>query len=161
MDTTEVQEILKEHNETAEEEAEVECNDKLMVDKPKYDTSYFCFNYAGEVDNSKWLNDKVDTHRYNSGRVYLEKEHAELAAQRLKDKLSDDISKTFLWIENWLIRNDDGWRADWNDNTQAKHFIYYNNRDNRWETGYCATYNHNQIVMSEENADKLLEILNK
>lgn len=78
-----------------------------------------------------------------------------------KDKTSDDISKTFLWIENWLIRNDDGWRPDWNDNTQAKYYICYNNRDNRWGTDYCAAYNCNQIVMSKENADKLLEILNK
>ena len=64
-------------------------------------------------------------------------------------------------MANYVAHNDDGWRADWSDVDQEKHYIYYDHYSLRWNvTDVCLTQN-SSIYMSKEMANKIVEILNK
>lgn len=66
-------------------------------------------------------------------------------------------------IKNWLCVNDDGWRADWDDGDQMKWYIfsYVGETERRASLIECDTDTVcGNVYMSEENAEKLVKILN-
>jgi hypothetical protein len=61
----------------------------------------------------------------------------------------------------WLKENDDGWRADWDDNDQAKHYVYFKRLTEKWEAGsFYFCQEPNKAYMSKANAQKLSELIN-
>ena len=92
----------------------------------------------------------------NFGMVYPTKESAEKAR---------DAMRTHNRLLAWLAENDDGWVADWNDNVQAKCHVYLG-CDPEEEVPYSFSINWeckdlSTVYMSEKNARKLCELLNK
>ena len=68
-----------------------------------------------------------------------------------------------IWnqISRWVIENDDGWRVDWDDDSQTKWHIYYAGDPKLWFTSMSISKIWSTVYMSEDNAKKLVEILNK
>lgn len=61
----------------------------------------------------------------------------------------------------WLAENEDGWIADWNDNSQEKYYISYNYVSNKNITKTIGLHkNLSTIYMSKQNAEKLCKLLN-
>lgn len=84
----------------------------------------------------------------------------EYQTREMTEKARDSMRK-YNRLLVWLSENDDGWKADWNDQEQCKHYIYFCSRSRE----YATTYNHTtQILitvhMSQDNAEKLCKLLN-
>lgn len=63
----------------------------------------------------------------------------------------------------WLSENDDGWVADWNDDRQGKYYIYSVSTSRGKKYGFASDWDYKdltRIYMSENNARKLVELLN-
>lgn len=67
----------------------------------------------------------------------------------------------------WVSENDDGWKPDWNDDTQHKYYLskYYSKYVPQAITAYNVGHNSylpsmNTIYMSKQNALKLCKLLN-
>ena len=62
---------------------------------------------------------------------------------------------------NWLHENDDGWVANWNNDTQPKYCIYLDYMTNTFmQTHVYYSLQLSSIYMSEQNASKLCQLLN-
>lgn len=132
--------------------------------KPKYEDflkidiekdTYYATTSTGEAFCAYDDLSRTDGLRYDRAIYYKTKEQAEMASQM------DEMDRIFAWIKNYVIRNDDGWRADWEDFRQNKHYIYYSLQKNCWDFGRINCTMSNDILMSNEMAEKLVEILNR
>ena len=92
---------------------------------------------------------------HNSGMTFNSQQQAEQAAKALR---------SYARQLAWLAENDDGWVADWTDDTQNKYrIVYYINNDNGNKYSYYCTRDVKSpdvIFMSETNAIKLCNLLN-
>jgi hypothetical protein len=89
----------------------------------------------------------------NFGTEYPTKEAAEKAR---------DTMRVHNRLLAWLAENDDGWVADWDDDSQAKWFVFYNPRDGRCRSGANSfTKGLGAVYMSQQNAEKLCNLLNE
>jgi len=63
----------------------------------------------------------------------------------------------------WLSENDDGWKADWSNGHQLKHYVYLHEDSKKsYQIASSRSYhNLNGIYMSKENANKLCKLLNE
>ena len=72
-----------------------------------------------------------------------------------------DSMRTHNRLLAWLSENDDGWVADWKDDSQKKYFVYCGNYHKLW--GHASTIEHKllgNLFMSKSNAEKLCKLLN-
>ena len=66
----------------------------------------------------------------------------------------------------WVSENDDGWKPDWNDDSQLKFYLRKDhNKALEPNSRYYVDYNHSHqsvavSYMSEQNANKLCKLLN-
>ena len=99
-------------------------------------------------ENQSWRNYAL------AGMEYETKSEAQKAAKALRS-----CARQLAW----LSENDDGWRADWNNREQLKHYVYlkeYTDKEYRASNTY-SYHNLNGIYMSKENANKLSKLLNE
>ena len=62
----------------------------------------------------------------------------------------------------WLSENEDNFKPDWNNISQQKHYVTYDNRDKTYCIGFNFENNNvNTIYMSAKNAEKLCRLLNE
>ena len=62
----------------------------------------------------------------------------------------------------WLSENEDNFKPDWNNVSQQKYYVTYDNRHKTYDIGYNFENNNvNTIYMSENNAEKLCRLLNE
>ena len=89
-----------------------------------------------------------------AGMEYEEKAEAQKAAKALR---------SYARQLAWLSENDDGWKADWSNGNQFKHYLYFSEDSKKSyqlaSSRFC--HNLNGIYMSEENANKLCKLLNE
>jgi len=86
------------------------------------------------------------------GLAYQTQQQAEQAAKALR---------SYARQLNWISENDDGFKADWSSFNQKKYCIVFNNRHNKYTYEIYAENNYiNCIFMSQDNAKKLVELLN-
>jgi len=77
-------------------------------------------------------------------------------------KQARDLMRSFNRQLKWLAENDDGWRADWSDFDQKKWYVTYIHNIRRYGVSYNGAYQMVGVVyMSEDNAKKLCNLLNK
>ena len=62
----------------------------------------------------------------------------------------------------WLSENEDNFKPDWNNISQQKYYVTYDNRHKIYDIGFnFENTNVNTIYMSENNAEKLCRLLNE
>ena len=62
----------------------------------------------------------------------------------------------------WLSENEDNFKPDWNNISQQKNYVTYDNRDKTYCIGFNFENNNvNTIYMSAKNAEKLCRLLNE
>ena len=62
----------------------------------------------------------------------------------------------------WLSENEDNFKPDWNNISQQKNYVTYDNRHKIYNIGFNFENNNvNTIYMSENNAEKLCRLLNE
>lgn len=87
-----------------------------------------------------------------SGLGYSTKSKAEQAAKAIR---------SYARQLSWIHENNDGWVADWNDISQYKSRISYDNTRAAYRVEQNNEYNSlNTIYMSKSNAEKLCKLLN-
>lgn len=87
-----------------------------------------------------------------AGMEYQTQQQAEQAAKTLRSSARQ---------LNWISENDDGWRANWNNDNQSKYYIYLDYKSNTFMHAYVFyTLLLNTIYMSKNNATKLCKLLN-
>jgi len=69
--------------------------------------------------------------------------------------------ETFAWFKNWTIRNYNGWEMDWSNKNQRKYYVFCDYSYQKWSLDWRYSYRNDATYMSEENAKKLIDILNK
>jgi hypothetical protein len=88
-----------------------------------------------------------------AGFQYQTESQAEQAAKALR---------SYARQLNWLHENDDGWIADWNNDTQSKYCVYLDYNTNTFNSTHVYySLQLNNIYMSEVNAEKLCRLLNE
>lgn len=83
--------------------------------------------------------------------IYKTKEIAERALEFKKSR------KVWNFIENWAMHNSD-FVPDWSNIWQYKYQVYYS--EGKWNKSVNTINNYGLIYFSEEEAEKLVEILN-
>lgn len=62
----------------------------------------------------------------------------------------------------WLSENEDNFKPDWNNTSQQKYYVTYDNRHKTYDIGYNFENNNvSTIYMSKNNAEKLARLLNE
>ena len=62
----------------------------------------------------------------------------------------------------WLSENEDNFKPDWNNISQQKYYVTYDNKHKIYDIGFnFENTNVNTIYMSENNAEKLCRLLNE
>ncbi len=62
----------------------------------------------------------------------------------------------------WLSENEDNFKPDWNNISQQKNYVTYDNRHKIYDIGFnFENTNVNTIYMSANNAEKLCRLLNE
>ena len=126
-----------------------------LVWKPNNGDRYWCIDSFGGIDFSYWGSDHHHNYRLSQGNVYKTKELAEKALEF--SKKDEQVLKR--QIENWLVCNDDGWVADWKDDTQKKYNVYFGCLLREWDYDFTFINKGRDIVMSKSNAKKLAKLL--
>lgn len=126
--------------------------DKCIVKRPKtiYDLKvgdrYYCLDAIGGAFQSIWYDEKKDKNRLSIGNVFLTKEEAEFAIERLKviaelKKYAKEFSD-----EEWLTR------------AIRKHYIAFDYEDHVINIGYvCFTKVSDIYFESEEKAKEVIK----
>jgi len=99
--------------------------------------------------------DKLQTaSEVSAGLRYSSKEKAEEAAKAIR---------SYARQLKWLAENDDGWKANWSNGNQFKHYVYFSEdyKKSYQVTSSSFCHNLNGIYMSKENANKLCKLLNE
>lgn len=134
---------------TAEQVAEI---NKILSQKPKVElwepkggrwTVYLDYDSVEEVESE-------NPYRL-AGLEYSTEERAEEALKAIRS-----YARQLAWIDE----NNDGWVADWSDNTQLKFCVFYSNLDKNYRLTSWGSSDYNVPVMSAENAEKLCALLN-
>lgn len=125
---------------------------------PKYEERYYFIHGGGFVNFNYWVDDRVDNHTLLMNNIYRTEEEAEQALdfQTRKAKLIKEIEDSSDVI-------------DWSDDSQYKHYLYYNYRMNEVIYHYNemhkssgVTYTTNKPFLKElikERSDEVKELL--
>lgn len=93
----------------------------------QYGDYYWFISDDGIVVRSNWFCHKADMNRFYSGNTFPTEQSAELEAERRK----------LLTLFNAFRDECNGdWKADWNDFTQKKYYVFYSKSKN----DVCVTY---------------------
>lgn len=121
------------------------------AEKWRAKTKFFRISQYGVVDKA---DDHHNTFSANPG--FNSKTYAEEVAKTVYSLKA---------IASWLEENDDGWKPEWNNYDQCKYYIAYSyskskpktyvKHESFWDENLTCVY------MSEANADKLCDLLNK
>ena len=107
---------------------------------------YYLLNSYGDVTDTIWLNTETDNYRLSVGNVFLTKEDAEFAGERLKVIAElKKYEKEFSYEE---------WRSA---NTQ-KYYLYYNwtNDEVNTDYNYFSSYGNQLLFESGEKAQEAI-----
>ena len=123
--------------------------------KPEMNQIYWFKNGSGAVTAviaDTWLDAYADVKRLDYGNVYLSE--AEAYADAETDRKHNRMRA-------WLRENDDGWVADWGNDTQRKWYMRFNHYENKWVIDSVFQYEGiGMVYMSSPNAEKLRDLLN-
>ena len=105
-------------------------------------------NVTGEVFKSVYSPPEI----VDFGLCYPTKEQAEKASEDMRQHNRPLV---------WLVENDDGWIADWDNDKQLKYSVIFNHRLNKYEIVFSRYAKYmGAVYMSEANAEKLAALLN-
>lgn len=114
-------------NELMEEYGEYEVKESFMdlLKKPKpksvydlkYEETYYFLHCSGSLSESVWRNDNVDKNRLSVGNVFLTKEDAEFARERLN---------VIAELKRYAKEFSD---EEWSNSTISKYVIYLGSQD--------------------------------
>lgn len=87
-----------------------------------------------------------------AGMVYKSSSKADAAAK---------VIRSYARQLAWLAENDDGWIADWSNESQIKYFVIYSHECKEFQSANCYQSQYvNNIFMSKKNATKLAQLMN-
>lgn len=125
---------------------------KCIVKAPKtvYDLKvgdrYYCLDAIGEALQSIWYDEKRDKNRLSIGNVFLTKENAEFAIERLK---------VIAELKKYAKEFSD---EEWQNQSIVKHYIIFDYEDHVINIGYvCFTKVSDIYFESEEKAKEAIE----
>lgn len=126
--------------------------DKCIVKAPKtvHDLKvwdrYYCLDAIGEASQSIWYDEKKDKNRLSIGNVFLTKENAEFAIERLK---------VIAELKKYAKEFSD---EEWQNQSIVKHYIIFDYEDHVINIGYvCFTKVSDIYFESEEKAQEAIE----
>ena len=144
-------EIKKQQLEMLQREIkELESNNGLLW-VPEVGEKYYSFTMQGNVTDNVWQDSIEDNRVLQTGNVY----------SRFNLPFLSPVEIKFRQIRNWVISNNDGWVADWNNSEQRKYCVRYNARQMAWSIEWENMYHTGATYMSQEMAMELIDILNK
>jgi len=133
-----------------------------MTEKPKFGDKIWCIDYDNNILQGTWLDEKLDYKRFNINNVFATKENAERAR---------DIGNAYRELKAIARELNAGEVIDWSDNTQPKHFLYYNYIAKEWRTTeshrisqscdvFCLSENFLEVAQERmgDKLDLLLEL---
>lgn len=87
-----------------------------------------------------------------AGAEYQTKSKADAAAK---------VIRSYARQLAWLAENDDGWIADWSNESQIKYFVIYSHECKEFQSVNCYQSQYvSNIFMSKTNATKLAQLMN-
>lgn len=126
--------------------------DKCIVKAPKtvYDLKvwdrYYCLDAIGEASQSIWYDEKKDKNRLSIGNVFLTKENAEFAIERLK---------VIAELKKYAKEFSD---EEWQNQSMGKHYITFNYEDHAIKIGYLCYLKGNDIYFeTKEKAQEAIK----
>lgn len=93
----------------------------------KIGDEYWCLYSYGGIYTSFWSGTWEDKDRFNSGNIFPNKETAELEAKR---------RELLTRFRTFRDECNGDWKADWNDFTHRKYYVFYSETKN----DVCVTY---------------------
>ena len=117
---------------------------------------YYFVTAGGYVTYGCWFNSRYDNHRKSIGNTYITSEQAERALSKKQDK----FTKIMNMVENYVIRVNKDWKADWSNSAQGKWCLSYKYSFNEWVVDFDFCTRNSRIYMSKELAEKIVKILN-
>jgi hypothetical protein len=108
-------------------------------------------SYGGKTIGYTDINDSVDNLIYNSGNYHQTPELAEKA-------LDKQIALTKL--NDIIMEKNEGWVADWSDESEIKFNIFYINNESRYSYDYDHTCSANPFILptrSKEIAEEIIK----
>ena len=111
----------------------------------------------GTIGEEGEYSEHADDMKYAMGNYFETKEEAEAHKEKLLAQQE---------FEDLVMKYNEGWEADWEDNNQAKFFLRYNHEAKNWFSANSSTVQDTrQVYMSKKTAQKILEnhqeLLNK
>ena len=136
-------EIEKKENEIKDEKIE-------KVWKPKRNEKYYTLYSSGAIFTEIWTDSSNDNNRYNLGHCF-----------KTEGEVIKEINKRILLVEleRWALENNEE-GIDWNNNDQAKYYIYYNHEQNELDSYYVIRNQESQLpyFASKELAEQAIKI---
>ena len=121
------------------------------VYRPKEGDEYWCINLGGNVFSMTWENEGIDQKNLALGSVYRTKELAQAHVAYLT---------ALTTIKHYIADNDLGLVADWSDNKQHKHYIYYAHSKKEFWTDqslWSQTFSPFGYLKSKEACEELIK----
>ena len=119
----------------------------ITIDEPKQEK----WTPSGGHWNASLIDSPYETNE--AGFEYSTEEEAIKASKALR---------SYARQLKWLSENEDNFKPDWNNMSQQKHYVTYDNRYKTYDIGYNFENNNvNTIYMSKNNAEKLARLLNE
>lgn len=125
--------------------------------QPELNEKYFCIDVQGRVRSESWDESPADERTRQQGNIYRTGDQALAATQQ---------QRITNFIRHFVLdHEEEGWEADWSNESQEKHFITYATHvtcENKWRSSYnYRLRSPNEIYMSQPCAHKLVDWLNK
>jgi len=108
-------------------EAKKKDNDNVlyMTKEPKLGDTYYHIGSFNIIDRATWRNDFYDKQTLLYNNIFATKENA---------KRARDIQDAYRELKSIARELNTGEIINWSDNTQPKHFLYYNYIAKEWRT---------------------------
>ena len=141
---------------TAEQFEALQSGQPITIEPPKaaitkwepIEGNYCVVNYC----LSAGYYDKAPSNAADSGLTYKTQSQADSAAKAIR---------AYARQLAWLAENDDGWVADWSNESQIKYFVIYSHECKKFQSANCYQSQYvNNIFMSKKNATKLAQLMN-
>lgn len=98
----------------AEKASRENCESRIW--KPEYGEWYWFISTDGQVNNSEWVNDRIDRGRYSMGNCFRTREEAEFAREKQKIKIE---------LQRFADKHNDPTKKEW-DGEYVYYYIVYN-----------------------------------
>ncbi len=145
---------LEEIQKMFEEKTILKYHNGAVVESLEDEQPYFYIEDSGAIEEAYYSSDYLLTnHRLLTRNVFLSEEEAEKEAKRQIRyfEIINNIEK---------INREEGWVADWNDNSQAKWhlYYYYENMYNRFFRDKTYSCRQNGIYMCKKAIDWVMNL---